>query len=60
MPHGIYPRFTHLLQDHKTHKNDRTHFINLQNLLVESLAKNHQKLFMGNCPPLNTNIHHLI
>jgi hypothetical protein len=48
MPHGIYPRFTHMLQDHKTHKTDRTYFINLQTLLVESLAKNHHKLFMGN------------
>jgi hypothetical protein len=48
MPHGIYPRFTHMLQDHKTNKTDRAVFIKLQTLLVESLAKNHQKLFMGN------------
>ena len=48
MPHGIYPRFTHMLQDHKTNKTDRTYFIKLQTLLVESLAKNHHKLFMGN------------
>jgi hypothetical protein len=48
MPHGIYPRFTHMLQDHKTHRTDRTYFIKLQTLLVESLAKNHYKLFMGN------------
>ncbi len=47
MAHGIYPRFTHMLQDHKMHKTDRTHFINLQNLLVQSLAKDHPKLFMG-------------
>ncbi|CAF4004893.1 unnamed protein product [Adineta steineri] len=46
MPHGIYPRFTHMLQDHKTHKTDRTIFLKLQTLLVESLAKNHHKLFM--------------
>jgi hypothetical protein len=48
MPHGIYPRFTHMLQDHKTHKTDRTYFVKLQTLLVESLAKDHYKLFMGN------------
>lgn len=48
MPHGIYPRFTHMLQDHKIHKTDRTYFLKLQTLLVESLAKNHHKLFLGN------------
>ncbi|UJR25139.1 hypothetical protein I4U23_006498 [Adineta vaga] len=46
MPHGIYPRFTHMLQDHKTHKIDREIYLKLQTILVESLAKNHHKLFM--------------
>ncbi|CAF4234563.1 unnamed protein product [Rotaria sp. Silwood2] len=46
MPHGIYPRFTHMLQDHKIHKTDRIIFIKLQTLLVESLAKDHHQLFM--------------
>ncbi|CAF0772607.1 unnamed protein product [Rotaria sordida] len=46
MPHGVYPRFTHMLQDHKTHKTDRTIFLKLQTLLVESLAKDHHELFM--------------
>ncbi|CAF0756572.1 unnamed protein product [Rotaria sp. Silwood1] len=46
MPHGVYPRFTHMLQDHKIHKTDQTIFIKLQTLLVESLAKNHHQLFM--------------
>lgn len=47
MPHGVYPRFTHMLQDHKVQKTDRTAFAKLQNLLVENLAKDHFKLFMG-------------
>lgn len=47
MAHGIYPRFTHMLQDHKVQKTDRTAFVKLQNLLVENLAKDHFKLFMG-------------
>ncbi|CAF1166635.1 unnamed protein product [Adineta ricciae] len=46
MSHGIYPRFTHMLQDHKTHKTDREIYLKLQTLLVESLAKHHPKLFM--------------
>jgi len=46
MPHGVYPRFTHMLQDHKVQKTDRTAFAKLQNLLVENLAKDHFKLFM--------------
>ena len=48
MSHGIYPRFTHMLQDHKTHKTDREIYLKLQTVLVESLAKHHPKLFMGN------------
>ena len=48
MSHGIYPRFTHMLQDHKMHKTDRSCFLKLQTLLAESLAKNHPKLYMGN------------
>lgn len=48
MSYGVYPRFTHLLQDHKTHKTDRVIYLKLQTLLVDSLAKEHQQLFMGN------------
>ncbi|CAF2084336.1 unnamed protein product [Rotaria magnacalcarata] len=46
MPHGVYARFTHMLQDHKIHKTDRTIFLKLQTLLVENLAKNHYSLFI--------------
>lgn len=48
MPHGTYARFTHMLQDHKVNKTDRVVFVKLQTLLVDALAKNHFKLFMGN------------
>lgn len=37
-----------MLQDHKAQKTDRSVFLKLQTLLVETLAQNHDKLFMGN------------
>lgn len=47
MPNGVYARFTHMLQDHKTNKDNREIFLKLKALLVENLAKNHQNIFMG-------------